>query len=60
MQNYYTWTQIALIFILKLGVYEDIAGDAQKYLIHQIIIKMITDLYQLVKTNVIELMEGFI
>ena len=44
MQNYYTWMQIALIFILKLGVYEDIAGDAQKYLIHQIIVKMIRDL----------------
>ena len=29
----------------------------KKYLIHKIIIKMITDLYQLVKTNVVGLMK---
>ena len=30
MQNYATWTEIALLFILKLYVYEDIADDVEK------------------------------
>ena len=30
MRNDYTWIQITLLFILKLGVCEDIAGDVQK------------------------------
>ena len=30
MQNYATWIEIALLFILKLYVYEDIADDVEK------------------------------
>ena len=30
MQNYATWIQIFLLFILKLYVHEDIADDVEK------------------------------
>ena len=36
MQNYATWIQTTLLFILKLNFYEDIANDVEKNLIHKI------------------------
>ena len=52
MQKYTTQIQTALLFILKLKlIMKTLQIMLKKDLIHQIMIKMIIDLYQLVKTE---------
>ena len=52
MQKYTTQIQTALLFILKLKlIMKTLQIMLKKDLIHQIMIKMIIDLYQLVKTK---------